>query len=96
MKVDGHTSTVVTKVSSGIQQGSVIGPLLFNLFANDLPDNINSDIALYADDTKFFRPIKCPNDIQELQSDLNKITDWMMTWEMESNSNKSSHLGLGP
>ncbi|KAK2702799.1 hypothetical protein QYM36_018609 [Artemia franciscana] len=79
-KVDGHIGTVVTKVSGDIPQGSVIGPLLFNLFANNLPDNITSDIALYADDTKLFRPIKCPNDIQELWTDLNKIAGWMKSW----------------
>jgi len=56
VKADCHISTAVTKVSSGIPQG-VSGHLLFNLFANDMPDNINSDITPYAGDTKLFRQI---------------------------------------
>ena len=79
-----------------VLQGSVTGPLFFNLFVNDLLDNINTDIALYANDAKLFKPIKCLNDIQELQTDLNKIADWMRTGEMEVNTNKSSYLCLGP
>ncbi|KAK2715770.1 hypothetical protein QYM36_010372 [Artemia franciscana] len=94
-KADCHISTAVTKVSSGIPQG-VSGPLLSSLFANDLPENISSDITLYSGDTKLFRPIKCPNLMQELQTDLNKIVDWLRTQEMEDIPNKSSHLCLGP
>jgi hypothetical protein len=53
-----HGSTSDWKeVTSGIPQGSVLGPLLFILFINDLPDGIKSDVCLFSDDTKIFRNI---------------------------------------
>ena len=55
--VNGHKSNY-EEVMSGIPQGSVIGPLLFLIFINDLPDNIVSLIKLFADDTKLFARIR--------------------------------------
>ena len=50
MVLDGDTSTELP-VSSGVPQGSVVGPILFLLYINDLPDNIQSNVRLFADDT---------------------------------------------
>ena len=49
-------------VTSEIPQGSMLGPLLFVMFINDLPDQVKSDIFLFADDTKIFRNMRCPED----------------------------------
>ena len=54
-------------VSSGIPQGSVLGPLLFLIYINDLPDGIIFTIYMYADDTNLYREIKSPEDHQILQ-----------------------------
>ena len=69
--VDGVKSSF-TPVHSGVPQGSIIGPILFVLFINDLAQGIdhNSNIALYADDTKLWRTIKSDYDIEQLQKDI--------------------------
>jgi hypothetical protein len=60
-----------TPVTSGVPQGSIHGPLLFLLYANDLPPSmVSSSIATYADDTKLFKEINCPDEATALQDDL--------------------------
>ena len=51
---------------------SVLGPILFNLFINDLEDGVSSAISVFADDTKLSRAITYPQDVETLQKDLNK------------------------
>jgi hypothetical protein len=69
----GATSSP-TPVTSGVPQGSILGPLLFLLYENDLPSSIaSSSIATYADDTKIFREINCLNDATALQEDLSNF-----------------------
>ena len=57
-------------------QGSMLGPLIFLIYENDLPDGIMSNIYMYADDTKLYREIKSPEDHQILQNDLTKLCIW--------------------
>ena len=66
----------LTPVTSGVPQGSVLGPLLFLLFVNDLPCSTDSVVKLYVDDILMFRSIKNPSDYQALQNDLNKLAHW--------------------
>ena len=61
-------------VNSGVPQGSVLGPLLFNIFAFDLPFCVQSSLRQYADDTVLFRAIR--HDTVVLQSDLHNIVTW--------------------
>ena len=71
--LDGQASDSVP-VLSGVPQGSVIGPVLFLIFINDLPDNIRSSVRLFADDCVLYRNIKSPIDCQILQNDLNSLS----------------------
>ena len=65
------------KVTSGIPQGSVLGPILFVIFINDLPERAKySDVFLFADDLKIFRPIANVNDQHKLQEDVNSLNSW--------------------
>ena len=73
---------------SGVPQGTVLGPLLFLTYINDLPNNINSSIRLFADDCVLYREIKNEIDSQELQKDLNSLMKWECDWQMNFNPKK--------
>ena len=82
-------------VISGIPQGSVLGPLLFVIYINDLLDDITSGGLMFADDTKVFRQITSREDSLELQSDLTKLEQWSNTWQLHFNAEKCHVLTLG-
>ena len=86
VKVDSATSGW-RKVTSGIPQGSVLGPILFVLYINDMPEALvnNSTAAMFADDTKLYRRADLPNGVQDLQEDLDHIFQWSDTWLMNFN-----------
>ena len=67
-------------VLSGVPQGSVLGPILFLIYINDLDDDITSKVLKFADDTKVFRKIESDADRQQLQDDLNKLNEWSDKW----------------
>ena len=67
-------------VLSGVPQGSVLGPLLFFLYINDLPANRPSTIRLYADDVILYREINTADDVLILQEDLSIIGRWAQDW----------------
>ena len=80
-------------VLSGVPQGSILGPLLFLVHVNDLPENtISSSVALFADDTKCYRAIRTTEDVKHLQCDLERINEWCWTWRMNLNQSKSGLL----
>ena len=80
--MDGHYSDWLS-VTSGGPQGSILGPLFFILFINDLPDVLTSSkIALYADDSKIYKVKKTQNDSADFQSDLNRICLWSNKWQI--------------
>lgn len=75
-------------VTSGVPQGSVLGPTLFIIFINDLVDQLKSIAKLYADDTKLISIINSIADCQRLQEDLDLISNWTKTWLMQLNTAK--------
>ena len=85
--LDGESSEKV-KVTSGVLQGSVLGPLLFLLYINDLPENIQSQFRLFADDTAVYLTVTNMQDSQVLQSDMESLQHWERTWDMEFNPGK--------
>ena len=85
--VNGKTS-YWTAVTSGVPEGSLLAPLAFALYINDLPQNLTSECLLYADDQKLFRKIKTPSDAQLLQKDLGRLQEWCNTWGLCLNPEK--------
>ena len=82
-------------VTSGIPQGSVLGPLLFLIYINDLLDNIISEVYMYADDTKLYREIKTIEDQRILQKDLDTLTKWSEIWLLKFHPEKCFNLTIG-
>ena len=83
--VIGGEHSTWTQISSGVPQGTVLGPLLFLTYINDLPNNIHSSIRLFADDCVLYREIKNESDSQELHKDLNSLMKWEYYWQMHFN-----------
>ena len=89
--VEGESSAEA-RVKSGVPQGSVLGPLLFLIFINDLAENTTSSVRLFADDCVMYRPIRHANDCEALQEDLNKLHDWEERWQLRCNATKCNIL----
>jgi len=84
----GGSQSVEFTALSEVPQGSHLGPLLFNLFINDIETVAESRCLLFADDVKLFRVIKGPNDNRILQEDLARVSEWCHGNSMELNVNK--------
>ena len=69
-------------VLSGVPQGTVLGPLLFSLYINDIPSDIESEIRPFADDSVCYREIKGEEDTMELQRDIDRLGSWARKWGM--------------
>ena len=91
--VEGSSSDRVP-VFSSVPQGSVLGPMLFLLFINDLPDKIVSSSRLFADDCIVYRQIKDFSDCETLQEDLNMLAEWETKWGMAFHPQKCNVLSL--
>ena len=80
--LNGQVSTW-TSVHAGVPQRSILGPLLFLIYINDLSDNLSSNVKLFADDTSLFSVIHDINiSAGELNEDLKKISEWAFQWKM--------------
>ncbi len=69
-------------IVSGVPQGSVLGPILFLIYVIDLPDLLQGDVLLFADDVKL---ISARASFNNLQHDLNTAWDWALTWHLPLN-----------
>ncbi len=65
-----------TDVTSGVQQGSVLRPVLFLLYINDYLSGLSCDTVIFADDVKIWRTIESPSDVQSQQSDVDYLSNW--------------------
>ena len=85
------------KLLIGVPQGSVLGPILFLIYINDLEDDISSKVLKFADDTKVFRKVTNVTDKQSLQDDLDKLVKWSDIWQMLLHFGKCKciHIGHG-
>ena len=75
-----------SSIESGVPQGSVLGPLLFFVYINDLEKNIKSNVKFFADDTMLFSIVKNPElSANDLDLDLGMIPQWAHQWKLEFN-----------
>ena len=93
--IDGYSSSL-SEITSGVPQGSILGPLFFVIFINDLPDVVcsNNTIALYADDSKIFRVIDCDEDLIYFQEDHDKLHQWSQRNRMDFNAKKCTIMRI--
>jgi len=84
--LDSQSSEYIS-VSSGVPQGTVLGPLMFLIYINDIMKNISSQaiIRLFADDCLLYRVIKTKQDSFLLQKDLDALSQWVVIWQMRFN-----------
>ena len=93
--VVGGESSLDTPVLSGVPQGSMLGPLLFLIYIDDVSDSLLSDgsmLNLYADDMLLYKPVKSPEDFKHLQSDIDHISDWVSCNNLTLNPNKCKFM----
>ena len=91
--VNGVTSAEAA-VTSGIPQGSVLGPLLFIMYINDLPDHVENEVRIFADDTKIFKEVQ-RDDKGSLQEDLDRLFDWSRDWLLSFHPEKCCFMRIG-
>ena len=82
-------------VLSGVPQGSVLGPILFIIFINDMPDKITSMVHLFADDTKISLRLTNQNQTNDLQNDIDRLDEWSDRWKLRFNIVKCKTMHLG-
>ena len=93
--LDGKSSQEYP-VNAGVPQGSILGPTLFLLYINDLPDDVICDIAIYADDTNLYSKCDWASELwqqlelaSEFESDLRDTVEWGKKWLVDFNAGKT-------
>jgi len=94
VKIRGSCSEWIN-TTSGIPQGIVLGPILFIIFVNDLPDVVSSTLSVFADDTKLYQHIASFNNHLILQKDIDNLLTWNRGWQFFFNYEKCYIMSLG-
>jgi len=84
-----------TDVMNEVPQRSVLGPLLFVIFINDIDNCVAGKILKFADDTKIFQTVVSAEDVSALQSDLSNLVAWFKEWQMLFNVEKCKVMHIG-
>ena len=92
--VNGQTSEW-SPVRSGVPQGSVLGPVLFVIFINDLDEGVRNHILKFADDNKLFSQVSTYEDAEKLQKDLSILNEWSNEWSILFNAEKCKCIHYG-
>ena len=82
-------------VLSGVPQGSVLGPVLFVCYINDLPQEVQTKVKLFADDTKLYTKVSEEYGRHELQEDINNLDKWAKEWQLSFNASKCKVMHMG-
>ena len=93
VQLEGERSDELA-VTSGVPQGSVLGPPLFLYYINDIAENLKSTVRLFADDTMAYLAVKTEKDAEVLQEDLRKLGVWEKKWLMEFHPKKCQVLSI--
>ena len=91
--VEGQASKTVA-VTSGVPQGSVLGPSLFLFYINDIAEDLSSKVRLFADDTIIYTALKSHTDTNTLQRDLDRLSHWEAKWKMQFHPEKCQVIPL--
>ena len=89
--ITGEKSSMM-EIPAGVPQGSVLGPLLFLIFINDITDDLSSNAYLFADDTCLFQPVTSASTINQVNDDLQKIRSWAEKWLVSINVDKTVYM----
>ena len=91
------SSSTWKDVHSRVPQGSVLGPLLFVVYINDLVGDLESRASLFADDAKIYRAVRTQEDLEAMKRDMRRIEEWSEKWLLTFNANKckTMHIGYG-
>ena len=89
-----NKQSISCKVLSGVPQGTVLAPLLFLIYINDLPLHVSNKVRLYADDVILYSYIYSMDDCYKLQKDLDSLTIWSNKWQMFFNPRKCEFLRI--
>ena len=87
-----HSDTLT--VSSGVPQGSALGPTLFLIFINDLPEPADTTVKLFADDTKTYTALNAIEDATKLQRTTDNCSDFSFKWGMDFHTKKCKRLHI--
>ena len=101
--LSGHKQRVILggqvsdwcNILSGVPQGSVLGPLLFVIYINDIDEVVDSKLLKFADDTKIFNKVNLVEEVENLWTNLRSLVSWSKEWQMLFNLDKSKVMHLG-
>jgi len=85
----------MTHITSGIPQGSVLGPILFLICTNNLESDLINHVFKFANDTKLLGKVNSIAERNHMQRDLQQLMDWSSTWLMSFNTSKCKVMHLG-